>query len=198
MKYGDWKLLEDEAEEAKKYGVAPGDFKLRDVDGNGQYTDEDKVFQGTTSPKFTWTLRNDFKIYKNIDVSFMLYSLWGHKGTYDVAKHSGTTVYNDRQNAYKLPYWTPENPTNEWARIDSSTGGNSFSVYRKKSFIRLDNISVGYNVPSRWITKLGLGSLRVYANVRNVAVWAPDFKLWDPENSSPTPRTYTFGINVTM
>ena len=135
---------------------------------------------------------------KNIDVSFMLYSLWGHKGTYDVAKHSGTTVYNDRQNAYKLPYWTPENPTNEWARIDSSTGGNSFSVYRKKSFIRLDNISVGYNVPSRWITKLGLGSLRVYANVRNVAVWAPDFKLWDPENSSPTPRTYTFGINVTM
>ena len=124
--------------------------------------------------------------------------LFGHKGTYDVAKHSGTTVYNDRQNAYKLPYWTPENPTNEWARIDSSTGGNSFSVYRKKSFIRLDNISVGYNVPSRWITKLGLGSLRVYANVRNVAVWAPDFKLWDPENSSPTPRTYTFGINVTM
>ena len=45
---------------------------------------------------------------------------------------------------------------------------------------------------------VGLGSLRVYANVRNVAVWAPDFKLWDPENSSPTPRTYTFGINVTM
>ncbi len=39
-----------------------------------------KVFQGTTSPKFTWTLRNDFKIYKNIDVSFfMLYSLWGIK-----------------------------------------------------------------------------------------------------------------------
>lgn len=68
---------QDEAEEAKKYGVAPGDFKLRDVDGNGQYTDKDKVFQGTTSPKFTWTLRNDFKIYKNIDVSFMLYSLWG-------------------------------------------------------------------------------------------------------------------------
>ena len=83
---------QDEAEEAKKYGVAPGDFKLRDVDGNGQYTDEDKVFQGTTSPKFTWTLRNDFKIYKNIDVSFMLYSLWGHKGTYDVAKHTRTTV----------------------------------------------------------------------------------------------------------
>ena len=47
----------------------------------------------------------------------------------------------------------------------TSTGGNSFSVYRKKSFIRLDNRSVGYNVPSRWITKLGLGSLRVYANV---------------------------------
>lgn len=189
---------QNEAEEAAKYGVQPGDFKLRDVDQSGDYTIEDNVFQGTKSPKFSWTLRNDFKIYKNIDVSFMLYSLWGHKGTFDIAKHSGTTVYNDRQNAYILPYWTSENPTNKWARIDSSTGGNSFSVYRKKSFIRLDNISVGYTVPTKWIRKFSLSNVRVYANIKNAAVWAPDWELWDPENSGPTPRTYTFGINVTM
>ena len=189
---------QNEAEEAAKYGLQPGDFKLRDVDGSGDYTIEDNVFQGTSSPKFSWTLRNDFKIGKNFDVSFMLYSLWGQKGTFDIAKHSGTTVYNDRQNAYKLPYWTPENPTNKWARIDSSTGGNAFSVYRKKSFIRLDNISVGYTLPVQWIRKFSLGSVRVYANIKNVAVWAPDWELWDPENNGPTPRTYTFGINVTM
>lgn len=189
---------QNEAEEAAKYGLQPGDFKLRDVDQSGDYTIEDNVFQGTTSPKFSWTLRNDFKIYKNLDVSFMLYSLWGHKGTFDIAKHSGTTVYNDRQNAYTLPYWTPENPTNKWARIDSSTGGNGFNVYRKKSFIRLDNISVGYTLPTKWIRKFSLSNVRVFANIKNVAVWAPDWDLWDPENSGPTPRTYTFGINVTM
>lgn len=189
---------QDEAEEAAKYGLAPGDFKLRDVDQSGDFTDADKVFQGTRSPKFSWTLRNDFKIGKNLDVSFMLYSLWGHKNTFDIAKHSGTTVYNDRQNAYKLPYWTPENPTNKWGRIDSSTGGNAFSVYRKKSFIRLDNISVGYTLPAQWIRKFSLNNVRVFANIKNVACWAPDWELWDPENNGPTPRTYTFGINVTM
>lgn len=188
----------DEAAEAAKYGLQPGDFKLRDVDQSGDYTIKDNVFQGTTSPKFSWTLRNDFKIGKNLDISFMLYSLWGHKGAFDIAKHSGTTVYNDRQNAFKLPYWTPENPTNKWARIDSSTGGNSFNVIRKKSFIRLDNISIGYTLPKEWISKLSMNSVRFYGTVKNVAVWAPDWDIWDPENGGPTPRTFTFGVNVTM
>lgn len=187
-----------EAEEAAKYGVQPGDFKLKDVDGSGDYTQEDNTFQGTSTPKFRWTLRNDFQIGKNFDVSFMLYSLWGHKGSFNIAKNSGTTVYNDRQNAYKLPYWTPENPNNEWARIDSSTGGNTFTVYRYRSFIRLDNISVGYTVPKTFINRFGLENLRVFANAKNVAVWAPDWDFWDPENGGPTPRTFTFGINVTL
>ena len=67
-----------------------------------------------------------------------------------------------------------------------------FLYIGKKSFIRLDNISVGYNVPSRWITKLGLGSLRVYAKCKKCSgLGSGILKLWDPENSSPTPRTYT-------
>ena len=80
------------------------------------------------------------------------------------------------------------------------SGQELIPVQEETVFIRLDNISVGYNVPSRWITKLGLGSLRVYANVRNVAVWAPDFKLWDPEMGGngyyqyPTQRVFNIGI----
>lgn len=190
---------ENEEAEAAKYGVRPGDFKLRDVDNNGSYDIKDNVFQGSSNPKFRWTLRNEFTIYKNLDISFMLYSAWGHKGSFNIAKHNGTTVYNDRQNAYKLPYWTPENPTNEWARLDSSTGGNTYSVYREKSFIRLDNISMGYSFPKDIVSKLYLNSLRVFANIRNVAVWAPDWDYWDPEKTDgPAPRTYTFGINVTL
>lgn len=189
---------ENEIEEASKYGVRPGDFKLRDVNHDYAYTDEDKVFQGPTTPKFTWTLRNDFQIFKNLDLSFMLYSIWGQRSTFDIAKHSGTSVYNDRQNSYVLPYWTPENPTNEWARLDSSTGGNQFHVYREKSFIRLDNIAIGYNLPKNIISKIGVDKLRIFANVKNVAVWAPHWNYWDPENGGPTPRTYTFGINLTL
>lgn len=189
---------ENEAEEAAKYGLRPGDFKLRDVNQDYEYTDEDKVFQGPTTPKFTWTLRNDFQIFKNFDVSFMLYSIWGQKSTFNIAKHSGTSVYNDRLNSYVIPYWTPENPTNEYARLDSSTGGNQFNVYREKSFIRLDNIAISYTFPKKILTKIGVDKLRIFANVKNAGVWAPNWDYWDPENGGPTPRIYTFGINLTL
>ena len=190
-KIGIWQL--DEADEAAKNGQKPGDIKIQDTDGNGEITPEDRVIY-SKRPKVTFGINNSFTIH-DFEFSFFIYSRLGQWIDYEFNRGYKP---DGLENSSNVDYWTPENPTNEWARIDSSTGGNSFSVYRKKSFIRLDNISVGYNVPSRWITKLGLGSLRVYANVRNVAVWAPDFKLWDPENSSPTPRTYTFGINVTM
>src|SRR3546814_17673616 len=49
----------DEEEEADKYGVFPGDFKIVDQNGDGKFTRDDKVFQGFTEPRFKWTLRNE-------------------------------------------------------------------------------------------------------------------------------------------
>ena len=66
---------------------APGDFKLQDVNNDGLLTDDDKQFQGYTTPRFTWTLTNSFNIYRNFEASFVLYSLWGQKSVYDLAKH---------------------------------------------------------------------------------------------------------------
>src|SRR3546814_633831 len=77
----------DEEEEADKYGVFPGDFKIVDQNGDGKFTRDDKVFQGFTEPRFKWTLRNEFRLFNNLDVSFMIYSYWGHKTTFNQAKN---------------------------------------------------------------------------------------------------------------
>lgn len=205
----DWRALGvyqlGQEEEAARYGLQPGDYQLEDVNGDGLFTNADRQFLGFEEPRFRWSLRNEFQVYKNISFSFMMYSLWGHKDTFNQLK--SRNGFPDRQNSYQFPYWTPDNPSNEWARINSNEGSaTGFNVYRERSFIRLDNVSVAYNIPSPVVSKFKVQSLRVYANVRNAAVYAPRWEIWDPEwNDSnpdqgpgPTPRFFTLGIDLTL
>lgn len=205
----DWKALGvyqlGEEEAAARYGLRPGDYKLEDVNNDGLFTNADKQFLGYTEPRFRWSLRNDFQLYKNFSFSFMMYSLWGHQEPFNQLK--SRNGFPDRQNSYQFPYWTPENQSNEWARINSNEGSaTGFNVYRKRSFIRLDNVSLAYNLPKDVISKYKIQNLRLYVNIRNAAMYAPDWKIWDPEwNDSntdegpgPTPRYFTFGIDLTI
>ena len=186
----------DEAAEAAKYGKKPGDFKVQDVNGDGKITDADRQFLGYSTPRFRWTLYNDFTFYKNFDLSVMIYSYWGQMGTFNRAKNDYS--FPDRVNSYVYPYWTPENPENSFARLYSSDGGASYSVYRKKSFIRLDNVALGYTFPNRLLHKASIQALKVYFTVKNAGFYAPDWDNWDPENGGPTPRTFVLGLNMTL
>ncbi|WP_339877976.1 SusC/RagA family TonB-linked outer membrane protein [uncultured Algoriphagus sp.] len=187
----------DEADEAALYGVKPGDYKIEDVDGDGKFTNADRQFQGYTAPRFRWSLRNEFTLFNNFDISFMLYSYLGHYGSFNQMKNRDGFL--DRTSSYVTPYWTEDNPNNEWARLNSSEGGaGGFNVYRKKSFVRLENISMGYNLPKQLTEKANITNLRVYGNIRNVGFYAPQWDFWDPENSGPIPRYFTLGIDVTL
>lgn len=195
---------QNEATEAAKYGVKPGDFKIEDVNKDGKFSDADRQFLGYRSPRFQWTLRNDFG-YKNFDFSFMIYSLWGQKEEFNQAKNNGGFI--DRQNSYIVPYWTPENPINDYARLFSSNGSAGFSVYRKTSFIRLSTLALAYTLPEKFLSRAKIQGLKFYVNVNNVAVYQPDWIYWDaeyrvnpPSNRSiiPPPRYYTFGVNLTL
>ncbi|WP_106832019.1 SusC/RagA family TonB-linked outer membrane protein [Parabacteroides pacaensis] len=189
---------QDEAEEAKKYGQFPGDFHLLDKNKDGKYNDDDKEFLGRSKPKFNWSMRHNFTIRKNLEVSFMLYSQWGHFTSYNAAKNSDGFV--ERQNSYQTPYWTPENPINDYSRIRSQTGGIDFNVYRERSFIRLDNISVGYKFPQTLIRHVGMTDLKVTGSIRNVFCWAPHWpdNYWDPETLTRSPRSFSIGLSLTL
>jgi TonB-linked SusC/RagA family outer membrane protein len=188
---------EPEREEAAKYGKEPGDFKIWDINGDYQYLPEDdKVFQGFARPRISFGLGNTMEFFRCLDLYFFLRSDIGHKASNANYAHS-TNYYYDRVNAYKYEYWTPENPTNEYARLGSNVQSPSFSVYKYRTFIRLQEIALTYRIPSRFTAKWGISNARLTLDVTNpllITKW--DF--WDPESQSPAPRTFTFGINFTL
>ncbi len=186
-----------EAAEAAKYKVRPGDFKLQDVNGDGAFSNDDRQFLGYRTPRFQWTLRNDFTILRNIDFSFMLYSNWGHYDDYNIAKNNAGFI--DRQNSYIRPYWTPENPTNEYARLFSNNGSAAFSVYRKASFVRLSTVALAYSVPAHIVSRAKIQGLKIYANINNAGIYQPGWDFWDVEyGNTPPPRYYSLGLNLTL
>lgn len=192
---------ENEKADAGKYGVYPGDFKILDVDNDGKYTNADREFLGFTEPRFRWTFRNEFN-YKDFTFSFMMYSYWGHMAAFNESKNR-SAAFPDRVNSYAFPFWTPENPINDYARLASSDGSASYSVYRKRSFIRLDNIALGYTVPKSIVNRISAQDIKLFFTIKNAAVYAPNWDFWDPEWASggspgPTPRIYTFGINLSL
>ena len=140
---GIWQLGEEE--EAAKYKQVPGDPKFKDIYDveNRRYSNDDKVFLGSTSPRFRWSFRNDFTFWKNFNVSVNIYSKWGQKGSEEFI-NSGYEA--ERQNVYKLKYWTPENPTNDYARLGGSNVASGGQRIIDKSFIRLESIALEYNV----------------------------------------------------
>ncbi|MCE7040174.1 SusC/RagA family TonB-linked outer membrane protein [Dyadobacter sp. CY312] len=198
----------EEVEEAKKYGVKPGDHKILDVNGDGKFTNEDKVFQGYKTPRARLTLRNEFKLFKNFDVAFMLYSYLGQKNEFNEMKNR--PGFPDRSSSYVFPYWTEENRNNEWARLYSSEGSaTGYAVYRSKSFVRFESLSLAYTIPKTLVQKINIQNLRVYGNVRNIG-YISKWKFWDPESgtngdtnqdlnvSVPSPRIITVGLDITL
>lgn len=177
----------DEAAAAAAYGVAPGDFKIRDVNNDGLLDVQDNVFQGYRLPRYRWGMTNRFTFFKNIDFSFELYSNWGQKRQFNLAK--GRDGFIDRTNFWQIPYWTAENPRNDYARLFSNDGSATFNVWRDASFIRLSNVTLAYRVPQKYLEKVAMSSARFYVNGRNLAVWARNWDFFDPEPVNIEGRT---------
>lgn len=204
----------NEATEAAKYGQRPGDPKVANnytaddvVNANGTvtpvYNDKDKEFLGQTAPPIMGSLRNDFN-YKNFNFSFNMYSYWGHKslGYSYLNQDNGSSLVTNLANTYAKNYWTLDNPTTNVARLDAKgpNGVNAPGMIYDRSFIRLENITLGYSLPGNLLKRYSIDKLKVYGTVRNVAVWKKDknWDYWDIETGGIAPRIYTIGFNVTF
>lgn len=186
-----------EESQAALYGQKPGDAKGLDVNGDHAFSSkDDKVFLGQTTPKFRWSIRNDFTIMKNLSVSVNIYSYWGHKAATTSYLHN-LGADNGRTNDYAEKYWTPENPSTRYARLNSTLPSNiSPKLVMDKSFIRLENISLSYDLPSKIARKIEAQQVRFFGSIRNVAVWTKEWEYWDPEITGPVPRTLTIGASL--
>ncbi len=188
---GVWQLGEEA--DAAAFGLAPGDFKYRDQNGDGVMTDEDRVFQQWRTPRYRWSFRSNLS-YRDIDLSFLIYANWGQVDTYNRAANSAN--FADRATDYATPRWTADNPINDYARIGSRNIGSN---YVNRSFIRMDNIMLGYRVPVSVIKSMHIQNLTVAASIRNVFSWAPHWDFGDAESGgSPTPRFFNLNINLSI
>lgn len=186
---------EDEAEEAYVYGRLPGDYKLNDVNGDGTYTPEaDNVWIGFREPRYRLSLMNSFTLLNGLEVSFLLRSYLGHLDRINELKHSS---YYDRINHYDTPYWTPDNPLDNYARLSSITSPGSFNVWRSASFVRIQDVSIAYKLPKEVAEKLRLTSARLYLNFNNLYSF-DTWDLWDPETNDPTPFISTLGLSIVL
>lgn len=197
---GVWQLGEED--EAAQYVMRPGDFKSVDVNQDGIYrAEDDKQFIGFLQPRFRLGLGNDINFLDNWSLSIFLRADLGHIGEESGALNGGNES-NDRRgrNVGPLPYWTPENPINDYARLDLHTGGygGGIKIYRSRSFFRVQNISLSYSVPEEVIERIKLKNLRIFGAVRNI-ITVTKWPGWDPESgNTPMPQTYNAGISLSL
>lgn len=204
----------DEVAEATKYGQIPGDPKVANnytaddiVNADGTikpvYNDNDKEFLGQTAPPFNWSMRNEFEFWRSLSFSFNIYSYMGHKslsGNYLNKDDDGGRMAYAMANVPAKEYWTLDNPTNEYGRIEAKgpVGAESVGKLYDRSFIRLENISVGYTLPKTWTSRLDIERAKISGSVRNVVAWAKDWEYGDPETGGLATRIYSLGLNLTF
>jgi TonB-dependent starch-binding outer membrane protein SusC len=199
---------------AATYNLKPGDLKWKDVNADGKIDDDDIVRLGRAYPKYVMNLVNDFKIY-NFDFAFDIRMVFG-VNTVANFKHST----EDRQAianslATVKDAWTPENQNANIAEVRYygsfyQTHIDSWWV-EDGSFIRGQNIVLGYTFPKRFLDRAGIEKLRVYASAQNFFLIS-DYSGYDPEVLTfggqltqnqdffpyPRPRYVNFGVNLSF
>ena len=201
----------DEIEEAKEYNQRPGDPKIqknpdnplqKNASGYYAYDNNDKYYDGPRTPPVNWSMRNDFTLLRDWTLSINMYSRMGHKslsGNY-LNNDNASNILVQGANEFKKEYWTPENPSTEYARIQAQgpAGATGAQKLFDRSFIRLENISLSYSVPSVLTSKVNLDRLKIFGSVRNVAVWNKEWPYGDPETGGLATRVFSLGISATF
>lgn len=183
----------DEAE-AAVFGLHPGDFRVVDQDNNGVINVDDKVFLGLKQNPWYLTLRNDFE-WKGFDLGLVFLAKLGYKGQ-TIQPFNWEQGYIKNHNWYDLPYWTPGNKINDAARINSiRLGGHQMAL--SKSYLRLQNVSVGYSLPASILERVKFDRVRLAFNIENAAVWTK-WHIGDPESEREMPRTYSFSLDFSF
>lgn len=191
---GIWQLGEEQ--EADKYGKQPGDPKLLDVNGDGVINTDDKVWLGSSTPLYRMSLRSDLRLFNCVDFSFVLRGEFDYLGIDNLARNEDNR-YFATSNSVWTEYWTPWNPSNEYARLGADSSNPTVNIYKKRNYVKMQNISLAYTFPQKLVRKLMINNLKLSFNVDNAFVLSK-WRTSDPTTKGVTPRIWTFGVNMTL
>lgn len=203
------------AKDGKKIQPAaePGDIKFVDANNDGVINDDDRVFQGSPFPDFTFALNGNMR-YKNFDLSIGLQGVLGNK-IYNATRQTLEDVTKGSNFlASCLDYWTPENknashPRLTWDDPNRNTRVESDRYLENGSYLRLRSVQLGYTFPQTWF-KGAIQHARVYINAENLFTitsysgYSPDVNADNANYRGfdnfiyPTNRTFMLGLNVTF
>ena len=203
---------------SQKFGdipVAAGDIKYRDINGDGQITEADKVPIGyPTRPEINYGFGGTIG-YKNFDFSFFFQgsarsSIFIDPGSISPFVMKTEAGYEGNQNGLLRviadAHWSEDNRNLYafWPRLSDRVNENNTQTstwwMRNGAMLRLKSLEIGYNLPEKAARKIGMRQLRVYLNASNLFVIS-GFKLWDPEMGGnglgyPLQRVYNIGLTI--
>ncbi|MDT0677574.1 SusC/RagA family TonB-linked outer membrane protein [Autumnicola musiva] len=211
-KLGIWQISEAEEAAALSFGgtpFQPGDIKLEDVNGDSVIDEADRQYLGSSVPDFVIGLQNTFR-YKSFDLSAFVFARWGQMINAEVLGRYNPS--GERNGPAFMDYWTPENPTNDFPRPRRGASLTNYAGYQSLnfidgSFIKLQNISLGYTLPDSITDNFlggGINQLRIYGTGSNLWTYAksPLLREYDPERggeeSFPLTKTIVFGLNISL
>ncbi len=199
-----------EAAASGQAGAVAGGMKLRDVNGDGKITTDDRVILGNALPKYTFG-QNGFFGWRAVSLSYVLRGVQGQQ-VVNLNRQGMETPGSDVNTLRNtLNYWTPGSGINDMTGM----GIGPFNAMTSRwvedgSFVRLQNVTLAWDVPAQYGSRFGTNNLRVYVSGQNLKTWTK-YSWYDPEASSrgtgdlqlgwddssyPGVRTFTLGLNV--
>ncbi len=185
-----------------------GDLKFVDTNGDGVITPDDKTNLGDPIPDITMGLNLSFD-YGNFDFQSYFFASLGN----DIVRNYERNDRFTNRTTYYLDRWTGTGTSNEFPRVTTGATANTvFSDFYVEdgSFLRAQNMQLGYSFPESTLSKLGIEKLRFYVSVNN-AFTLTKYRGYDPTVSTgapvgggfdqglyPTPRTYLLGVNMKL
>ena len=185
--------------------TSPGDIRYKDVNGDGVVDFDDRTNIGKPQADFYMGFNISAK-YKNWDFSTYLYSELGK----EIVRNYERFLPNVNKPAYYLDRWTGAGTSNSVPRLtNDATNNKLFSDFfvEDGSFLRMQNVQVGYNFSSDVLEKVGLSKLRLYTTVNNVFTLT-EYSGYDPtinggaigagidSGNYPSARQFILGLNV--
>ncbi len=198
----------------------PGQLKFEDINGDGTITSADRTILGSPFPDFTWGMTNSFS-YKNFDFAFTLQGVQGvevlnlarryygnYAGLYNVLKSTSNGWMSESDPGDGV---SPQIDRNFNAHAGSTVINNVTSLFVEDgSFLRIRNITLGYNLPASALEKVKLSNARLSFTVQNAYTFT-EYQGYNPEVSAqggsplvpgvdaggyPLARTFMLGLNV--
>ena len=198
--------------------VKPGDIRYADTFNDNQITEKDQTIIGSTIPRYTYSLNLNFG-WKGISLSAFFQGVGKVDGYlnyyYVMPNYQGGTFRKEH-----LDFWSESNPNGKTPRLTNDANNWKDSSFWMKSaaYLRLKNLQLGYTLPKRWTTKIGLKSAFVYVNAQNLFTVTNFWQGYDPEvaygadgtgdydavkmggassaNNYPQVKIYTIGLDL--